>query len=515
MPHPHQPQHLAQPHTPVMSHHPPLPGQSSSHHAHFMEHSPRYVEHSPSIAQSASFERESSDDEMRSEEVYFDSSGLSTPRSGSATPGSRCGQSLSDGKNRHPLKKRDMSRSRSAQSCESSRSSTPRSPTTNQKYKKGDVVSTPNGIRKKFNGKQWRRLCSKDGCTKESQRRGFCSRHLSSSGKVLRSAPTIPGMRKGDMKDGHIEWADAHSSRDTDYDPSGHGMDETEAANMLVSLGNSRSTTPAFSPTPSSVSSLSPRKRHPSSPQSGTGLRGMSAAFAPISPHPQNPNHSYMPSPTRSWSSNNSNKSGSSSSEHISPITPRFPQGGSSSAFQHPSLIDRSRAPSLGHINKEHMKSNDSGIDINTPKSIKTVPSSPSPQGHYNSNTQNLYASTIQQHLAAQSHQMRVGSLSSNIDTQQTMEIKPRASTQSLSDWRSGGTITIDARLIPVALMPHNGMKENAPLASGAQDVSFHSQQARVSEAMKQPATATTLLPVMTERSQQKQGEVVHEAGKS
>ncbi|OQR73718.1 hypothetical protein BIW11_09562, partial [Tropilaelaps mercedesae] len=47
------------------------------------------------------------------------------------------------------------------------------------KFKKGDIVSTPNGIRKKFNGKQWRRLCSRDGCTKESQRRGYCSRHLS------------------------------------------------------------------------------------------------------------------------------------------------------------------------------------------------------------------------------------------------------------------------------------------------------------------------------------------------
>ncbi|VDD82953.1 unnamed protein product [Mesocestoides corti] len=44
---------------------------------------------------------------------------------------------------------------------------------------KGDVVKTPSGVRKKFNGKQWRRLCSKEGCTKESQRRGFCSRHLS------------------------------------------------------------------------------------------------------------------------------------------------------------------------------------------------------------------------------------------------------------------------------------------------------------------------------------------------
>lgn len=51
------------------------------------------------------------------------------------------------------------------------------------KFKKGDIVSTPNGIRKKFNGKQWRRLCSRDGCTKESQRRGYCSRHLSLKGR--------------------------------------------------------------------------------------------------------------------------------------------------------------------------------------------------------------------------------------------------------------------------------------------------------------------------------------------
>jgi len=50
------------------------------------------------------------------------------------------------------------------------------------KHKKGDVVQTPGGIRKKFNGKQWRRLCSKEGCNKESQRRGYCSRHLSLKG---------------------------------------------------------------------------------------------------------------------------------------------------------------------------------------------------------------------------------------------------------------------------------------------------------------------------------------------
>lgn len=55
-----------------------------------------------------------------------------------------------------------------------------------QRFKKGDIVKTSNGVRKKFNGKQWRRLCSRDSCSKESQRRGFCSRHLSMKGKEMR-----------------------------------------------------------------------------------------------------------------------------------------------------------------------------------------------------------------------------------------------------------------------------------------------------------------------------------------
>ncbi|CDQ98166.1 unnamed protein product [Oncorhynchus mykiss] len=69
-------------------------------------------------------------------------------------------------------------------SASSSRSRTPLSAAL-QKYKKGDVVCTPNGIRKKFNGKQWRRLCSREGCMKESQRRGYCSRHLSMRTKEM------------------------------------------------------------------------------------------------------------------------------------------------------------------------------------------------------------------------------------------------------------------------------------------------------------------------------------------
>lgn len=63
---------------------------------------------------------------------------------------------------------------------------TPRSQAnTPHRFKKGDIVESESGVRKKFNGKQWRRLCSL--CSKESQRRGFCSRHLNQKGNSLRS----------------------------------------------------------------------------------------------------------------------------------------------------------------------------------------------------------------------------------------------------------------------------------------------------------------------------------------
>jgi hypothetical protein len=165
---------------------------------------------------------------------------------------------------------------------------------TPQKYKKGDVVAGPSGIRKKFNGKQWRRLCSKEGCNKESQRRGYCSRHLSIKGKSLRSSGagasssslgglTFPsgGNKLVMIKDGQdIDWEETLSRDSVEPSPSGSystsnstptaesglqrslriggavaaggsggrdglSLEETEAANMLVSLSNSRSTTPA------------------------------------------------------------------------------------------------------------------------------------------------------------------------------------------------------------------------------------------------------------------------------
>ncbi len=46
--------------------------------------------------------------------------------------------------------------------------------------KKGEIIVTPEGVKKKFNGKQWRRLCGVEECWKESQKCGLCSKHLNS-----------------------------------------------------------------------------------------------------------------------------------------------------------------------------------------------------------------------------------------------------------------------------------------------------------------------------------------------
>ena len=116
-----------------------------------------------------------SDDELQKEDIHFDTPPqlrtISTPTSI---------YSPFDTNALKKLDQRDRKRHISSASTASSVSSHSVSPVTpGAKYKKGDVVCNPNGVRKKFNGKQWRRLCSKDGCNKESQRRGYCSRHLS------------------------------------------------------------------------------------------------------------------------------------------------------------------------------------------------------------------------------------------------------------------------------------------------------------------------------------------------
>ncbi|XP_042345218.1 protein capicua homolog isoform X2 [Plectropomus leopardus] len=195
-------------------------------------------------------------------------------------------------------------------SSTSSRSRTPLS-LAQQKYKKGDVVCTPNGIRKKFNGKQWRRLCSREGCMKESQRRGYCSRHLSMRTKEMEAAGGEGGGGGGsssgtvtpsDLRgraSSEFEWDDtsresSEASSRGDSRPrlvlpsllphdlsSRFDFDECEAATMLVSLGSSRSGTPSFSP----ISNQSPFSPAPSpSPSPLFGFRP--ANFSPITASP-------------------------------------------------------------------------------------------------------------------------------------------------------------------------------------------------------------------------------------
>lgn len=159
-------------------------------------------------------------------------------RCGDITFGSEVDAKLSGSSKRSSMHSRGSS---SSSITPRSQPTTPRSQAaTPHKYKKGDVVSNPNGIRKKFNGKQWRRLCSKDGCSKESQRRGYCSRHLSLKGNSLRSGPTFP--RSNSKADGE------DTSRDSETSPNCNerritgrfDQEETDAANMLGKLCDSR-----------------------------------------------------------------------------------------------------------------------------------------------------------------------------------------------------------------------------------------------------------------------------------
>jgi len=64
---------------------------------------------------------------------------------------------------------------------EQSSFSTPQFATLNNTFTKGQVVLAPDGVRKRFNGKVWRQLCSYgEGvreCRKEAHRNGLCMRH--------------------------------------------------------------------------------------------------------------------------------------------------------------------------------------------------------------------------------------------------------------------------------------------------------------------------------------------------
>lgn len=199
-----------------------------------------------------------------------------------------------------PPKKRPPSRSQSVQSTDSGRASTPR--TSPFKYKKGEIVSTPSGIRKKFNGKQWRRLCSLDNCSKESQRRGYCSRHLSLKGKSLRGDSGEYALNSENSCDTSPLGEFSAASKGS-RNASTSEFDEKDAASTLMSLGN-----PGMGPAP-----LGSRSGTPAHTLAGTSVmvgslgaivsptgRGF-PGFVPISPQ-QAMNNPLLSPPLRPWS---------------------------------------------------------------------------------------------------------------------------------------------------------------------------------------------------------------------
>uniref|UniRef100_A0A0K2TK88 Capicua transcriptional repressor [Xenopus (Silurana) tropicalis] n=2 Tax=Lepeophtheirus salmonis TaxID=72036 RepID=A0A0K2TK88_LEPSM len=205
--------------------------------------------------------------------------------------------------------------------------SSPRSlPATPHKYKKGDVVATPSGIRKKFNGKQWRRLCSREGCGKESQRRGYCSRHLSLRGKnflssstsFIASKPVVSTTSESSVVINNPstvvtpitansvsniyntpfvtatnnisnQLIVSKSKSPTKFDNEGDAATKMEVANLLVSLSGSRSCTPATVSDPNGFAPIS-------APLTGTTS---SNVFLPIGASENRPRHSSPVPPPR------------------------------------------------------------------------------------------------------------------------------------------------------------------------------------------------------------------------
>jgi len=141
---------------------------------------------------------------------------------------------------------------------------------------KGEVVSAATGIRKKFNGKQWRRLCARDACQKESQRGGLCSRHLSQKGRdsaALSVTPDSTGGGGGARTP--VGGADA-----------ARRSDETEVAAQLLVLqhgGGGAHGGGVCSPLTKSTPT-----HHLLTPTSAFQFSAgsSSSTFAPISPHP-------------------------------------------------------------------------------------------------------------------------------------------------------------------------------------------------------------------------------------
>lgn len=312
-----------------------------------------------------------SDDELKKEDIHFERTpapgvpllmGSSTQRSNYSP------YTQYTGNNR----RRHISNASNA-STMSDRSHTLESPCVtpspkHAQYSKGDVICNANGVRKKFNGKQWRRLCTIEGCNKESQRKGYCSRHL--------SMQTREHGEEGDWdsRDSDSRCSSARTDSRPQIDPSKFDSDEAEAANMLISLGNSRS----GSATPSQPHPAHSPRSHSQTPS--PARFGKPHTFQPISPHPGSNYHPNSRSGTPNRHSSGTPISGRSSIEIVSPRIPPHVPVVSGSSFVAPGSPQK--VPYRSDYMKQYSSrsdSQDSGIGSLVQSPLSALPST----GHH------------------------------------------------------------------------------------------------------------------------------------
>lgn len=106
--------------------------------------------------------------------------------------------------------------------------------------KKGEIIITPEGIKKKFNGKQWRRLCGVDDCWKESQKCGLCSKHLNSP-----TPPQIPIQRRIGGKRSLSTALEHTGSNSSDKSNDADGQDSPSKRRRVQSQGSTNNVSQA------------------------------------------------------------------------------------------------------------------------------------------------------------------------------------------------------------------------------------------------------------------------------
>ena len=181
--------------------------------------------------------------------------------------------------------------------------------------KKGEIIITQEGIKKKFNGKQWRRLCGVEDCWKESQKCGLCSKHLNSPTPppiAMPSRRSSSGMKRSvsnamDQTDSNngsdqeskkkrmISQSDSvgnYSEKQSEGDDSQRqnlldefSESEQQAIFGLFRLSGSRNST-TFSPLQSPNNMISPNSNDVFYPRhSPAELGDFSAHMSPMGPH--------------------------------------------------------------------------------------------------------------------------------------------------------------------------------------------------------------------------------------